>query len=408
MGKTAAVRELAKRTGLTLVEVNFERKPVFASLFKQDLDPRRIMRELGALVNQTCEPGKTLLFFDEIQDCPEAITSLRYFYEEVPDLHVVAAGSLLEFVLGKVSVPVGRIEFATMYPMSFTEFLEGTDRAELCAYIPCFETLATYVNPPSAIGEALRAALKEYVVVGGMPEAVAIYAQSRSFGKAHTRLDDLLQAFRQDTHKYAAGGLQLANLSRLLDLAFAHVGNHVKYTKLIPDEDSRRTKKSIELLEQALLVHHIMAAQPHGLPLGAFASDKIFRLNFIDIGLGQRAAGVPIASVIQEVDLLKAYQGRLADQFVGQQLLAETGEGGQDQRLFFWMRTAKNSSAEVDFLVVREGKIIPIEVKSGKKGRLRSLSMLLDETKGEGICLHDTFEVKKSGAITFAPLYTII
>lgn len=408
VGKTAVVRHVAETMGLSLAELNFERRPMAKSIFKQDRDPKRIVGEIAALVQTEIDPQRSLLFLDEIQDCPDAIVALRYFYEEMPQLRVIAAGSLLEFVLGDIPIPVGRVTFAYLYPMNFSEFLEATDRSLLVGYLPMWQEWEHYRPPSAGISESLRSALREYFVMGGMPGAVADYVQHHDLMRVGTVLDDLMTTYRQDIPKYARGEMQVDNLSRVLDLAFAKVGDQVKYSKLLPHDDYRRTKRSIELLEQAQILHRVRSSQGHGLPLGAHENENYFRLNFLDIGLGRRAVGLEPQTILRGENLLATYQGKLADQFVGQQLLSESGLGSQDRKLFCWMRLAKSSQAEVDFLMVRDGNIVPIEVKSGAKGSLKSLHLFLEKNGGVGLCLQDIAEVRREGQVVFAPLYTIL
>ena len=222
--------------------------------------------------------------------------------------------------------------------------------------------------------------------------------------------DRILRTFKDDIHKYASGPLQTANLEKLLESAIRHVGKQIKYTTLLPDADIRRTKMSLELLEKACLLAKVCSVNPSGLPLGAEASDKVFKLIFFDIGLGQKWAGFSPTETLESDNLLALYEGRLAEQFVGQQLLAESASASEDRALYCWIRAAKSSNAEVDYIIVREGKIIAVEVKAGKAGSLRSFHVLKEKFPQihQLICLQQTSAIKTIQGIIFMPLVSIL
>ncbi len=408
VGKSASISNLGTQFS-SFVVVDFESSPELQQVFIKDLDPKRIIRELEALLEVRIIPTKTLLFFDEIQECPKAVASLRYFKEKLPELHIVAAGSLLEFILGDISFPVGRISYEYLYPLSFQEFLETTDRSILAEHIPKFSWQEEGVEACSeAISTKLYSALKEYFIVGGMPEAVAHYVETQSFLEVRKVHDRLIRGFRDDIPKYAKGDLQIRNVSQVFSKLAQLSTNQVTYTKLLED-DPKRNKNSVFLLEQAKLVHLVKSVSPAGLPLGASVKEKVFKSIFLDIGLMGRLCGRTAKQLIETDDLVSSFQGQLAEQFVGQQLLS-CKEASEMNQLYFWQRSAKSSTAEVDYLIVREGKIFPLEVKSGSSGRLKSLHLLLNsyENVATGLCLQNTFSSKKVDNIIFCPLFTDI
>lgn len=409
IGKSFAIQEFAKASYENFFQINFEQRPSFKKLFEADLDPVIIISELELIFGKSIRPGIDLIFFDEIQECPQAITALRYFYEQANDYHVIAAGSLLEFALEKVSSPVGRVAYEFMYPLSFSEFLCATNRPQLVNHIP--RRGDTGSNGLSATAhELLLSAMKDYFIVGGMPAAVRAFGLNRDFIAVAETQDRILQSFRDDIHKYTKGALQTANLEKLIENGIKHVGKQVKYTTLSTDIDIRRTKASIELLEKACLLFKIRSVNPGGLPLGAEASEKFFKLQFLDIGLGQRWAGFSAADVSNGTDLLALYGGRLAEQFVGQQLLAESLIGSENRSLYCWIRAEKNSEAEVDFVIVRDGKIIAVEVKSGTSGKLRSLKVMREKFPAvyQSICLQQRETIADNQDVTFMPLYSVL
>lgn len=411
VGKTKSIVEFSRHFD-NMVAINFERENNLHSLFEKDLDPKRIIKELEAIRNATITPEKTLLFFDEIQTCKKALMSLRYFYEEIPNLHVIAAGSLLEFILGEVSIPVGRVQYEFMYPLTFTEFLRATDGQKLIDYIPKLSNNDFELSTiPSSIAKSLYEVLHEYCVVGGMPEAVTTYVTTNSLTKVAAVQDDLIQTFRDDIPKYAKGELQIRNLNHVFTSLFRFTGNKINYTKLGDLDNQKRTKHSLFILEKAMLCYIVKSANGFGIPLGAEASEKHFKCLFFDIGLGQRLSGIPINDIISNnIDLLTTYEGRLAEQFVGQQLISESEEASEGGKLYCWIRSERGSSAEVDYIIVRKGKIIPIEVKKGKSGHLKSLHLFLNKynKNQNGICLQDINSTSKTDQVIFAPLLSIL
>jgi len=409
VGKSFAVREFAKASYENFFEVNFEQRPSFKKIFEGDLDPVVILSELSLIFGKQIRPGVDLIFFDEIQECPQAIVSLRYFYEQAYEYHIVTAGSLLEFALEKISTPVGRIAYDFMYPLSFSEFLSATNREHLVTHLPRLR--GGKIEPTSATAHALlTTAMKDYFIIGGMPAAVRAFGESRDFIAVAEVQDRILQSFRDDVHKYARGEFQSSNLEKLLETGVRHVGKQIKYTTISPDTDIRRTKASINLLEKSCLLHKIRSVNPSGLPLGAEASDKYFKLQFLDIGLGQRWAGFSAAAVNAGKDLLALYEGRLAEQFVGQQLLAESSVGSENRSLYCWIRAEKNSEAEVDFIIAREGVIIAVEIKSGTSGKLKSLKAMREKyaAVSQSVCLQQCSNVEENQGVLFMPLYSIL
>lgn len=366
-GKSYSVSELGKDHFEGNIHiVNFEKQPDWKSIFDKNLDAVRILSELEIVLNQRIVPGKSLLFFDEIQSCPIAIAAMRYFNEQIPELHLIAAGSLLEFALKEIPFPVGRVQLLNMYPMNFYEFLLATGK-DLAAEI--------LINEPVALTESvhnvLREELRKYFFVGGMPECVKTFAGSNSIPKVAEIQTDMLETFRNDFPKYA-GHSDTRCLNAVLTSLSQKVGQQIKYSHLAEGFSLATIKKAFNLLETARLFKKIRAASAAGLPLGASAAENKFKAVMLDIGLLTRLSGLSISSEFQKENLLSIFKGAIAEQFVGQELLAAGHE-----ELYYWSREAKSSSAETDFLVEKNHAIIPVEVKSASAGSLRSLHLLL-------------------------------
>ena len=410
VGKSTAVQIFANRAFDSFVTINFERRRDYRGVFEADLDPKRILAELEIKARATIKAGSTLLFLDEIQDCPAAIASLRYFHEEMPELHVIAAGSLLEFALEEVGMPVGRVEFAWLYPLSFSEYLNASGRGALAEQMPTYDVEhgVTFSLTEVMVQEMYKA-LHEYMIVGGMPEAVVTYLATGSFAQSDNVLDQIATSFLDDIHKYARGDKQIANVGLVLKRLFQFVGREVTYSTLGEADLGQRTATSVSLLEKAMLCHRVRSASPASLPLAGSAADKHFKCILLDIGLARRMAGLESTALLRGSDLMAAYDGRAAEQFVGQNLLAEgLAAGSEGRQLFCWIRPQKSAKAEVDYLLARHGQVLPIEVKSGSTGRMRSLRVLMDEFANvkQGVCLKQINAPLQQKGIVELPLFT--
>ena len=377
VGKSYLIEEFGKKHFQSLVTLNFEFQPTLKSCF-ESLDPSRIIPAIEILTQSQVQAGNCLLFLDEIQECPEAILSLRYFKEKMPNLHVIAAGSLLEFTLHeeRFSFPVGRVQFMFLKPLSFHEFLDGLGETQ------AWEGLSrlTLSEPcPRGLHDHFLMLFRQYLLVGGMPAAVNAYVnQNRSFLAAQRVHQALLQAYQSDFGKYATR-TQHKHLQRFFEKAPLVVGSHFKYVEIDPEARSRELKTALQQLCWAGLVHCVYETNASGIPLRSQADDAKFKLLFLDIGLMQTAGGVD-AKTLWEEDILQIRSGSLAEQVVGQELLAYQ-DCYEPPHLYFWKREKKNSEAEVDYVIQLGSQIIPVEVKSGKTGHLKSLLRFIAEKK---------------------------
>jgi predicted AAA+ superfamily ATPase len=367
VGKTYSVLDFGRNHFKGAVHrVDLEKHPDWHRLFERDLSAKRIISELEILLSARITPGADLLFIDEIQACPRAIMALRYFYEERPELHVIAAGSLLEFAMKTISFPVGRVQVLNMHPMSFPEFLQATGKVPAADIV-----LAPPAQQPEVIHHMLLEELRRYLFIGGMPECVNIFSQTGRMKDAFEVQADLVNALRQDFSKYAPHS-DARCLNAVLSNVAKHVGNQIQYSRLAEGFTNPTIKKAFDLLGLAQVIRKVPATSPAGLPLGAAASERKFKALLLDVGLVQHLCGMPVDVEFAKSELMSIYQGALAEQFVGQELLA----AGQSD-LYYWAREAKSSNAEVDYLIARDGNILPLEVKSGASGKLKSLHLLL-------------------------------
>lgn len=379
--------------------INLEKRVDWHSIFEKNLDVLRILGELEIALNIRIEVGKDLLFLDEIQACPKAISALRYFYEQIPGLHIIAAGSLLEFALEDIPFPVGRVQMMNMYPMSFAEFLKAMGKERLAEIVE-----NSPVEQAEFIHNLLQEELKRYFFIGGMPECVQTFVKTGKMMDVQQVQTDLIETYRQDFSKYAP----FSDKRCLNDVLFSvagNVGQQIKYTRLSEGFSGTTNKKAFDLLRTARVIHKVRTTSPAGLPLAASVSEKRFKAIFLDIGLLARLSGLSLSVEYQKNQLLTIFKGALAEQFVGQELLAN----GQEE-LFYWSRSAKSSNAEVDYLMAKNGKIIPIEVKNSSAGRLKSLHLLLGEYPNceQGIVFSDArFGEIREQKLKFLPLYFV-
>lgn len=377
VGKTYTLSLFGRENFERLHLINFEKIPEVRAFFEPDLDPKRIIKDLSLHYDTQIVPGKSLLFFDEVQQCPKAIMALRYFYEEMPELHVIAAGSLLEFALRREDfrMPVGRVEYLWMKPLSFGEFLDATGRGRLRGEIRSLE-FKRGLSP--VLHNKLLSLVKEYGWVGGMPAALEEFVKGGAPARVKEIQDALLNAFRDDFGKYAS----LARhkyLEKVFSAAPKMVGKRFKYASIDSHEQTRDIKHAFELLQDAGLFYKVRHTPASGLPLEAGASEKKFKIVFLDIALVVKRFGLPYETYLRE-DLTLLHEGLFSEQWVGQELLAAQSSK-EDRQLYFWTREEKNSSAEVDYLFVSGAEIFPLEVKSASPGRLKSMRLFM---KGHG------------------------
>ena len=368
VGKTYLVRSLAEEFD-NLVEINFERNPETSQLFSSN-DPAKIIRLIGLQYNQEIIPGKTLLFLDEIQGQPAVLATLRYFYEEMPELHIVAAGSLLDFALEHptFSVPVGRIEYFHLGPMQFNEFLKAISAHHLAEFLADFQLGDEIAEP---IHQLLLEHLRIFFVTGGMPEAVKTYRDTTSWQECEAVKVSILATFLDDFNKYANKEKEFA-LQKVFRKIPLQVGNKFKYVHIDRHQRAAVIAKALHLICLAKVATRIYHSSANGIPLGAEVNDKKFKVIFLDVGLMSTACGLNLLDFVKAEDILLVNSGAVCEQFIGQHLL-HSHESYREPELYYWVREKKNSAAEVDYLLDYGSMIIPIEVKAGTTGRLKSL-----------------------------------
>ncbi len=398
VGKTFAVRYLGQSYP-DFYEINLEKRPELRSIFEQNLDPVRILKELSIDRGEAIVPGKTLFFLDEIQSCPQAILSLRYFYEEMKELHVIGAGSLLEFAIEKVGVPVGRVQTLTIYPMSFAEFLVAQGN-HLMLNALCEQTSFSEI-----IHEKFLKLLAEYFVIGGFPEVVSSWINTQQISEVKDKLSTIVQTYRQDFEKYAKKN-QLKYLNLLLQHIPLQIGQKFKFQG-IGEYRKRELAPCLELMEKAHIVHFIYHTAGQGLPLGAQTDLAKYKVICFDIAMTQQLLGLDIKDWFLNPEKAFINQGQLVEAFVGQEIIAYSCSSIRSN-LYYWQREAKGSEAEIDYLAAFQGEVVPIEVKAGKGSTLKSLhSFLSSHPKSSYGVKLSTLPRSQFEKIKSIPLYSI-
>jgi len=385
VGKSTLVQNFAQSQHLKLVEINLEKHGNLNGIFgTNDLDI--ILPELELLAQTSLRQENTLLFLDEIQSTPYAMAALRYFHEEMPQLPVVAAGSLLEFVLAKhdFSMPVGRVEYLHLGPMTFKEFLLAMGDDILLSYVEGFQLSRPL---PQIAHEKLLQRQRQYLYIGGMPESILVFSESGSMLHARDIHRSIIQTYQDDFVKYSHEPT-LSRIHTVFNAISRIVGRKVKYAKISREDRANDLKQAIELLTKARLLLPTYHSNSSGIPIKSGINQRIYKLFFLDIGLLNYLNGLEWAhiSALDERTLLN--EGVLAEQFIAQHL-AYRFEGLEPPDLFYWLREGKAGNAEVDFVTSTGKTIVPIEVKAGKSGSLKSLQQFAIDKKTTLTCRFD-------------------
>ena len=374
VGKTYSIRALGA-TFPRFLEINFEAQAQARFFFEGDLNIAEICEKLAAYTRVPIVQGETLIFFDEVQACPNCLRALRFFHENMPGLHVVAAGSLLEFALAEIpSFGVGRIESLFMYPLSLMEFLRAEGSALLVEYIGKNNGSKPIDLP---FHTRLLERLRTYMLIGGMPAVVDAYCRQHDLLACQDMINNLLTSLVDDFAKY-----EKHVAPRVLRNTFRYVsrqaGGKFMYAAVGEDISSREIKSALDALERAGLIYRIYHTAARGIPLGAQTNDRRFKIIPFDVGLHQRMLGLNVSDHLVMSHESLVNRGSIAEVFAGLEMIA-CGPAHRPAELYYWHREQRDSNAEVDYVVQRAGHIIPVEVKSGTHGRMQSMHIFLAE-----------------------------
>lgn len=383
VGKSTAVRYLGEKFE-SYLEINFEKQPEYKVLFKENLDVKRIVSQISVMSAKYIQPQKTLLFLDEIQECPEAIMALRFFKEDLPDLHIIAAGSLLEFALEELpTFGVGRIHSMFMYSMTFDEFLQANGENLLLQS----RNQATVSNPLSEpLHNKLVNLLRTYMLVGGMPAVVAKWIATHDFLQCQEEQDDIILSYEDDFPKYRKK-VKPTLLRKTMRSVAVQATNKFVFSKVGSEYKSNEVKNALEMLTLAGIITPVTHTSANGLPFGSEADNTYRKYLFLDTGLMLRLLNMTMGNgkeISQQIltanvtDLVN--KGSVAEMLVGLELLRYQTPNVRSE-LFYWVRQAKNSQAEIDYVIVHNQKVLPIEVKAGTQGGMKSLWSFMGEKK---------------------------
>ena len=420
VGKSTAVRHLGEQFKY-YVEINFEKQPDYKMLFSRDLQVNRIVSQMAALCGIPIIPKETLLFLDEIQDCKEAIMALRFFKEDLPDLHVIAAGSLLEFVLDDIpTFGVGRIHSMYMFPMTFDEFLMANGESVLLEA----RNQATSTSPlPEPLHYKLVQLLRTFILVGGMPESVVKWVETNDYLQCQEVQDDILTGYEADFPKYKKK-IDPQLLSATMKSAAIQATHKFVYARVPGEYKTSEVKKALEMLTKAGILIPVTHSDANGLPLGEERDDSIRKLLLLDTGLMLRLLNMSLGDITAVTTQIltssasdMVNKGPMAEMLAGLELLHYLSPNLHHE-LFYWVRQVKNSTAEVDYLLPRDMQVLPFEVKAGVQGGMKSLwDFMRDKRLTQAVrCSLENFgrfdyiDAKAGNAvrhITIIPLYAV-
>ena len=372
VGKTTMVELFAKDFD-TFLHLNLERK-ADRNIFEENHSAEDTLTAIFLLKNKLRKNGRTLLFIDEIQNSPKAIALLRYFYEDIPSLYVIAAGSLLETLINrKITFPVGRVEYLAMRPCSFSEFLGALGENQLC------ESLLA-IDLPAAIHSHVMKLFNEYALIGGMPEVIALYSEKRDWVALRKIYDTIIAGYQDDTEKYAKNETHLNVLRHILMYGWRFAGQRIKFERFANSNyKSREMGEAFRTLEKAMLLELSYSTTATDLPIIPDLK-KSPKLLWLDTGIVNHVAGLQ-KELFGIQNISDAWRGKIAEHIIAQSLLSNNDS--VLARRNFWVREAKNSQAEVDFVIQNGTELLPIEVKSGDNSKLKSLHLFMEQSTGD-------------------------
>jgi len=398
VGKTWLMKEFARTSYRNAAYVNFEDAPQLQSLFAEDFDIDRILNVLEIYTGEEVHPKETLIILDEIQAAERALTSLKYFHEKTLDLHIVAAGSLLGVSMQKgTSFPVGKVDFMDLYPLSFSEFLLGSGEQKLVDLLMNRDWKST-----ALFSTRLIEFLKSYYYIGGMPEAVSSYIQYKDWARVREIQNNILTAYEADFSKHAPGNIlpRLRMVWQSIPAQLAKENKKFLYGSLKTGGRAKDFELAIQWLVDAGLVMKSCRVTKPELPLAAFEELSIFKLYLVDVGLLSAKCDLPPESMIQGNELFLQFKGALTEQYVHQQL--STLDPG---KIAYW--TNERSTNEVDFIVQKAGKVIPIETKAESNVRSKSFKFFCEKYQPQTALRYSLKDYSEESWMTNIPLYAV-
>lgn len=365
-GKTYLLKDFGKRYYEETAYFNFEETEALKSVFEKDYDTKRILFELGLHTGKTIQPGTTLVIFDEIQECGRAITAMKYFCENAPEYHIVCAGSLLGIALQKqLSFPVGKVDFLTLYPMSFQEYLRAGNAETLADYIQNYKKGDTL---PEVVSDKLEILLKQYYVTGGMPEVVETWFRTNSIEQMENVQQGIINSYELDFAKHAPAKdfPKLSAIWRSIPEQLAKENTKFIFSHVKKGWRSKDLEDALEWLIGAGLVYKVCKIEKPYIPLSSYADDTSFKLYMADVGILRKLSKLPYEVVLDATPHFREFKGSMTENYVLCELVQSV-----DNTAYYW---SSGNTAEVDFVIQSGADIVPIEVKSEKNVKARSLA----------------------------------
>lgn len=398
VGKTWLMKEFGKREYTQTAYVNFESSKVLKSLFVDNFDLQRILTAIQIETGIQIHPENTLIILDEIQEAEGAITSLKYFYENLPNYHIIAAGSLLGVALHQqTSFPVGKVEFLDLYPMSFREFLMAMKQQPLLDLLKSKDW--TLIK---TFKEKYIDLLKHYYFVGGMPEAVSYFSQNNDFNETRAIQKRILLAYEQDFSKHAPIDIvpRIRMLWNSIPSQLSKENKKFIYGAVKPGSRSKDFELALSWLIDCGLTHKICRVSKPGMPLKAYEDMNAFKLFIVDVGLLAAMGDIDARTIIDGNAIFEEFKGALTEQYVLQQLITSP-----DIAIYYW--SAEKSNAEVDFVIQFNGQVVPIEVKASENLQAKSLKSFCQRYEMNNAVRTSMTDFKKEEWMTNFPLYAI-
>lgn len=398
VGKTWLMQEFGKIQYKKIAYINFDRNLKMRETFETDLDTKRLITAIGLDAEFKITPEDTLIIFDEIQECPRAITSLKYFNEDAPEYDIIAAGSLLGVAHHTgTGFPVGKVEFLRLYPLSFTEFLDAMGKEQYVELIEKqdFEMIKIFSNKFEDL-------LKQYCYIGGMPEVVQNFVNNGDFNQVRTIQKRILSAYERDFSKHIpANTVEKARmLWNSIPTQLAKENKKFIYNAIKKGARAKEFETALTWLRNNGLIYQVHKITKPGLPTGAYADLDAFKLFVLDVGLLGALSGLEAKTILGKYEIFQEFKGAIAEQYVLQQFKTI-----DDMPIYYW--TNETSRSEVDFVIQRESKVIPVEVKAATNLKARSLKIYMEQFKPELAIRTSLADYKKTENLVDIPLYAI-
>lgn len=399
VGKTYALKHFGKTSYSKMVYLNFEKDEKISEYFDGTLDPKQLIKILSIHANIEIEPNNTLLIFDEIQNCPKALNSLKYFCEEANDFHVAAAGSLLGVkTAGDKGFPVGKVNFLHMYPLTFFEFLSALGEEKIRLFLDEYDSFQPLPNP---IHDKLIQLLKYYFFIGGMPEAIAEYCRHDNFNVVREIQKEILSAYERDFSKHAPSHelMKITTVWNQIHRQLAKENKKFVFAAIRKSARGRDYEEAIQWLLDAGLIHKSYLVESPKFPLSAYADNNIFKIFLSDVGLLGAQNNLSPQTIIEGNLLFTEYKGALTENYVVQELVAT-----KYKETYYW---TSEGMAEVDFLIEDNHEIYPLEVKAGVSQKKKSLLVYNQKYSPSKLLRASAMNLKHDGELYNYPLYLI-